>query len=1548
MKKRIASLLLALALLLPMFSGVLPARAEAAPAIALWINGTWCAAQDLSGSGETWVRIPIDKALLKENDTNYVRITTNVANGDTEAKQASLYFTNSTWSNSFLSEQIWVDDNWTGFTDKQANFYIAGWNGSQWQRIHDDIDTGYRTDSSHVLGKNSDGSHTNYARNIWTGANTLAKYTNYCVMVHMNLGAELTTHTDNSALFPAANYHSCELCDLCGGCKASDCKLNHVRCNGHEAARPAVRLRFNGQWYGLYLNDAVGTDGQWLSVPVSMDGLSAGTTYQLAASSNVVSGGNFDDTSIDFYATNATDGLESYVTNDRWCDGGWNGYTDRNVNLKLEGWNGHEWIDLNAAKPGYAQDQTTVLGQFSNGTWYNPCRNIVLGDLTGIEAMRASVQVHAGKELTTISDYKEESFASFPQPQEVKEHGMCPQHPESCSVIGCPRNTCADLHHCVLCPICGKCKDTDCGCEHEKCPGEAALRLRFNGQWYGLYLNEAIGTDGQWLSVPVSMDGVNAGTTYQLAASSNIISGGNLTDTSIDFYATNATDGLESFLTNDRWCDGGWSGYGDRNVNLKLEGWNGHEWIDLNAAKPSYAQDQTTVLGQFSDGTWYNPCRNIVLGDLTGITAMRASVQVHVGKDVSPMSDYKEDEFAAFPAPQEVTKHKMCPQHPDSCADESCPYHTCGDLHHCAFCDVCGKCLDTDCGCEHEKCTMDAESSLRVRVNQSWYGLNVSSLSGTQWVYVPVDITKLNENAENHLALSSNVSNLADLSEHSVDVYFTAAEESNSFTTDHRWCDENWVQYADRNVNMSLEFYDGEKWVPASQETYAEDYHTVIGLFAPENKWYNFSRNVALGELTKYSAARVAVQVHVGERLNVIDDYTEEQFATFLSTSLAAEKPSGDLQNHVVLHRTSAAAPAVPASGSTKGRENAHLRVRLNGEWYETALDGIVTDENGMAWVAVDVPASQLRSSAENQVLVSSDVNPSAAYSGNSVDLYATGTAGANSFGNVNDYFDDWTRNEAGEWNIRLEASADGKQWDSLTGSGPMYCDSTFQLGRRSDGSKSHAAKNLFLGDTSGYQYARLLLQVHIGDYLGSRSVHTETPPTPGAAQNGGNGGAPLLWVRVNGTWSYLDISDYKGTNGGWVTCPVNLSLLRGNQENYFSLTTNVVSYGDFTDSSVDFYATRVEEGFNSFLTHDPYCDNDYVQYQDRNINFVLELYDGTNWVTVPSGEKHAYDEHTVLGLHGDSNTWYNAARNLIIGDLSGYQSARIRVQMHVGSSLTVQENPYVSGGSALPVSHSSEVPAENPAVKDIKDNEELKLRVRVNGTWYETPLQPYKGQKAVWVPVEIDLGILRGGEENYFQVSSTAVNFGDRSVNSVDVYYSNANSDLNSFLCADEYCDNGWVRYNDRNFNIRLELFNGSEWVTVAPEGKSYYDGSVPVGYLGEQNDWSNIARNIVIGSLEGYTAARVVVELHVGSAIAGLDDAGLDDGPVSSFDRTAKVGRPAHAAVKEVQPVVDETPEAGSSLLWLWIALGAAAVLICVGVILLLTKRRKGSKTH
>ena len=129
---------------------------------------------------------------------------------------------------------------------------------------------------------------------------------------------------------------------------------------------------------------------------------------------------------------------------------------------------------------------------------------------------------------------------------------------------------------------------------------------------------------------------------------------------------------------------------------------------------------------------------------------------------------------------------------------------------------------------------------------------------------------------------------------------------------------------------------------------------------------------------------------------------------------------------------------------------------------------------------------------------------------------------------------------------------------------------------------------------------------------------------------------------------------------------------------------------------------------------------------------------------------------------------------------------------------------------------------------------------------------------------------------------------------------------------------------------------------MTAAPEETTYYDGSVPIGYLGDEKDWSNAARNLVIGDLSGYTAARVVVELHVGSAVAGLDDAADGTAGTEGFDRSAKVGMPEYAPVKNA-PVQPETPaEQPGKTMAPAIGIGAAALAVLAAAALVLVRKK------
>lgn len=136
----------------------------------------------------------------------------------------------------------------------------------------------------------------------------------------------------------------------------------------------------------------------------------------------------------------------------------------------------------------------------------------------------------------------------------------------------------------------------------------------------------------------------------------------------------------------------------------------------------------------------------------------------------------------------------------------------------------------------------------------------------------------------------------------------------------------------------------------------------------------------------------------------------------------------------------------------------------------------------------------------------------------------------------------------------------------------------------------------------------------------------------------------------------------------------LDLSKLKANDENIFHFSSNVLSYGNYTDSSLDLFSSWTKENLNSLFTQNPACDGDWRTYGDRNVNARLELYNGSEWVTVAPQEATYCDEHTVLGQFANNGEWYNAGRELALGDLSGYTAARIMVQLHVGSKLDVIE----------------------------------------------------------------------------------------------------------------------------------------------------------------------------------------------------------------------------------------------------------------------------------
>lgn len=103
----------------------------------------------------------------------------------------------------------------------------------------------------------------------------------------------------------------------------------------------------------------------------------------------------------------------------------------------------------------------------------------------------------------------------------------------------------------------------------------------------------------------------------------------------------------------------------------------------------------------------------------------------------------------------------------------------------------------------------------------------------------------------------------------------------------------------------------------------------------------------------------------------------------------------------------------------------------------------------------------------------------------------------------------------------------------------------------------------------------------------------------------------------------------------------LDISKLKSNEENYFHFSSNVLSHGNFTGSSVDLYSSfAAGENLNSFLTQHPYCDEGWMGYSDRNINVRLELYAVLTLESLSSFlTRHQYCDENFAKCAKENNT---------------------------------------------------------------------------------------------------------------------------------------------------------------------------------------------------------------------------------------------------------------------------------------------------------------------
>lgn len=452
------------------------------------------------------------------------------------------------------------------------------------------------------------------------------------------------------------------------------------------------------------------------------------------------------------------------------------------------------------------------------------------------------------------------------------------------------------------------------------------LMVRVNETyWKYIDLTPYLGQDNVWVRTDIDMqyltDGIN-----QIAVHSNAFNYGNRTDKSLDIYYSLCMDGaFDTFLSTDLMNT--WELLADRyaNIVLELKNKTTGEWETISY-QPLFTQDESVVIGSFvPNDSLYNVCRNLTVESLAQYDAARVAVNMHVGTDLMQEPE---------------------PEEPD----------------------------ETDPGSPLDETT----KVLKVKLNGAAperYDLVPHLGEENIWVTVPLRFEKL-KIGNNQIVIDSNVFNSADYCPGSVDVYFTLSSKGDSAVSQDGMV--YWEQISDRVVNMDLQLHDAAtgEWVSVTDDTYAQDTHTVIGVFnaGTYQTSFNMRRTFMLDSLAGFDDVRVRINLHVGSKINEEPDIQQPDVADPMDT-------------------------IVPV-----------LKANLNGSVYSRLDLTPYLGENDV-WVTLPLDFSVMRSGV-NRVILDSNVDNTGNFCDNSVDLYftpggkgdsAVSTDGRNTFVDFND-----------------------------------------------------------------------------------------------------------------------------------------------------------------------------------------------------------------------------------------------------------------------------------------------------------------------------------------------------------------------------------------------------------------------------------------------------------------------------------------------------------------------------------------------------------------
>ena len=348
------------------------------------------------------------------------------------------------------------------------------------------------------------------------------------------------------------------------------------------------------------------------------------------------------------------------------------------------------------------------------------------------------------------------------------------------------------------------------------------LKVRVNElYWKYIDLTPYLGQDNVWIKTDVDLkylcDGLN-----QIALDSNVFNYGNRTDKSLDLYYTLCGDGgFDTFLSTD--VMNSWELQPDRyaNIVLELQRADNDVWETISY-NPEASQDESVVIGMYVPmDTMFNACRNLNVETLANYKAARIAVNMKVGTKLMEV-------------PQPEEPDEIDPGHP----------------------------LDTTTPVLKVK----INGAVAERVDLTTY-LGQNSV----WITVPLRFEKLRLGT-NYIALDSNVYNTDNLTDQTLDLYFTFSNVGGGELSQDG-C-STWIQYGDRIPNIVLELHNEQtgQWERVGDYEFSDaQEHTVIGMFS--NPWltspFAFRRAFSIESLEGYDDVRVSVQVHVGSDLSL-------------------------------------------------------------------------------------------------------------------------------------------------------------------------------------------------------------------------------------------------------------------------------------------------------------------------------------------------------------------------------------------------------------------------------------------------------------------------------------------------------------------------------------------------------------------------------------------------------------------------------------------------------------------------------------------------------